>query len=152
MLMIVMMVMVVIMLMVMVMSLFHLILQIQHVVFHDFQYLFPSKLCRRCGHDMSLIIQSAQGLHRFIHLILRRNVRSAENDGAGILYLILIEFSEISQIHLAFIHISHCDMTVQKQVAFFLYPFHSLHHIGKHTDAGGLDDDTIRMVGVNHFL
>ena len=51
-----------------------------------------------------------------VHLLLGNTIYMAQDDGTGILYLVIEEFAEILHIHLAFLRIYYCGKSIQLYV------------------------------------
>ena len=143
---------IVIMVMVMLMGLFQQFLgQISLLVFHNSFDLGRLQLLHRSGNDAGSLVQSADQLDGFLYLFLIRHIGTTQNDRSCIGDLIREKFSEISQIHLAFFNIGHSSIAVQYNITFIFYVFYGFDNVGQLTNAGGLDDDPVRMILFHHF-
>ena len=67
-------------------------------------------------------------------------------------YLIVEELAEILHIHFAFLSIYHNDGAVNMNIHGPCHIFHCFYHIGKLAHTGGLDQDAVRSIGIQHFL
>ena len=79
-------------------------------------------------------------------LFLCHALCSAQNDRTGIFYLIVIELTKGSHIHLDLCSIGYCDQTVHFQLCSFCCIFHCFSYIRQFAYSGWLDDNTIRMI------
>ena len=154
---VVVMIMIMIMMMVMVVMVLFLVFHETQVDFnslHGLQELLASQLGRRGGYDGGMRIQSPQKLQSLSNLLIAGLLRvgSAENDGAGGFYLILEEFAEILQIHLAFQDVHHGGGTIHHHLGLLRHSFYGMDHIRELAYTGGLNDDSLRMVLIDYLL
>ena len=83
------------------------VLQGLHPLLHHLQDFLSLQLRDRGGDEAGVPVDSADQLHRLVHLLPGSLVHPAEDDGVGVLQLILKELSEVAQVHLTLGHIRH---------------------------------------------
>ena len=93
----------------------------------------------------------AQQRHGSSQLFFGHILRAAQNDRAGMLDLVEEELAEVLDVHLALGHISHGYKAVQLHRHVLGYAFHRVDHIGKLAYAGGLDQNTVGVIGFDHL-
>ena len=77
----------------------------------------------------------------------------AEEDSGGVLHLVVEELAKVLHIDLALHRVHHGDKAVQFQGGTAVpHPLHGGDDIGQLAHAGGLDDDTVGRIGVQHLL
>ncbi len=114
---------------------------------------FSVQLCKRRCDDRRLLVVLANQRDRLINLLLRSLVGARQNDGAGILNLVDKELAEILKINsrLRRIHNRHCtaQLHVRNLCSGLL---DGTHHIVELADAGGLDQNALRLIGLHNLL
>ena len=145
-------VMVMMVLMVMVVMLLHQ--RLCHVfLLHRMAQLLAAQFIPGGNHDGCIVILLTQQRNCRLQLFLGHLLGTAEDDGAGVFHLIVIELAEVLHVdlHLAAVH--HGDGAVQRHAAALLRSlFRCGDHIGELTHAGGLDQNTIGVELLLHFL
>ena len=121
-------------------------------ILHHFQKLFTLQLVNGRGDDRCFFVQTPQHLHRLRNLRFVRNVRTAHDDRAGAFHLIVEEFTEITHVHFALLRIHHRRVAVQHHLRdVCLDILHRHNNIRELADAGGLDQNPLRMIRLDHF-
>ena len=86
-----------------------------------------------------------QNGNRRVEFFLRDGSGAAEDDGRGRFDLVGVEFAEIFHIDLALVGVRHGDETAKLQVR-RLHALHGSYHVAELADAGGLDQNTVRVI------
>ena len=103
--------------------------------FHGRQQLLAVQFVPRGRHNGGGGVLLPQQGHTGIQLFLAHTGSPAQNNGAGVLHLIIEKLAKVSHIHLAFLCIHYCGVAVQLDVYIFLNTLYSLDHVGKLTYA-----------------
>ena len=156
------MVMLVLMIMVMVMMMLMLIVHafkhlLQHVLqfvrtFDRLKHILTVQLLQRCGNDRSFIIVFSHNVHCRIQLLTLYLISPAQNDRAGIFNLIHKKLAEILGIHLCLGCIHHSNCTVHLNIQILRHIFHCAQYVRELADTGGLDQNTLRRIFLDHIL
>ncbi len=147
------MVMVVLMLMVMMLDLRHQLPGQVPPALHGLQDLLAGQLVPGGGEDGGLLVFLPEEPDRPVQLGGVQVLGAGEDDGAGVLHLVVEELAEVFHIHLGLGGVHHGDEAVQPQLrGVFPHPLHGGDHVGQLAHAGGLDDDTVRGVVRQHLL
>ena len=109
------------------------------------------QLVPRGGDDGGSLIVLADQLDALVDLVLVHVLGTAEQDGLGALDLIAEELAEVADIHLALDHVDHSSAAAQLQVMGFGSLGYHAADVGQLAHAGRLDDDAVRMIGVDQF-
>ena len=142
---------VVVMMMVMMLFLFYL-RKVDDGTFHRIEYFLTTQYFNRCGNNVCFRIQFAEHLYCCLYFFRIGFIGTAQDDGSCALYLILEEFTEVSEIHFAFHNVDYGCCGIQGYACFFFYTVYSLDDVGEFTYAGRLDDDAVRVIfGDNIF-
>ena len=97
-----------------------------------------------------LLPQQGHGLGQ---LLLAELLGTAEDDGAGVLHLVVIELTEVLHIGFALGGVGHGDGAAQHHLRLALgHIYHGLCHIRQLPHAGGLDQDPVRMELLLHLV
>ena len=107
--------------------------------------------CPGSGDDGSLCIVLSQQLHGSIQLLLRDGIGTGQDDGGSRLDLVVVELTEVLAVDLHLTGVNHSYGVTQGH---FLvgHLVHSTDDIGQLANAGGLNQNPVRMVLVNHLL
>ena len=124
----------------------------QRVQLHGGEDLVAGNLAPVGGDDDRLPVLGPEQVHRLLQLVLLHVAGAAEDDGAGVLHLVVKELAEVLHIHLALFGVDHRDGAAQLEVGVLRHPAHRLGHVGQLAHAGGLDDDAVGRVGLQHLL
>ena len=103
------------------------------------------------GDDHRIRVMLPQQRHARLPLFLAHTVGAAENDAAGMLHLIVIEFAKILHIHLAFGRIRHCGKGVETHLR-ALHLTDCPNHIAELSYAGGLNQNPVGVQLLQHLL
>ena len=117
---------------------------------HGLQQLCAGKILPGSRYHRCIGIVLPQQRNGCIQLCLGNHIRTGKDDRFGGFDLIVIELAEILHIHLDLAGINHSDGTAQRN-CIIGHLFHSCDHIGKLANAGGLDDDPIRSILIDHL-
>ena len=104
----------------------------------------------RGGDDSRLGVMLTQKCYRLFKLFLVHARRAAENDGARVCDLVTVELAEIFKIYAALGGVGDGGEAVEKHVL-SSNALHGVDHVGKLTDARGLDKNTVGMEFVKHL-
>ncbi len=118
-------------------------------IFDRFSDLCAGELLPRCGDDLGVIVDLADQLDRGVELALGDVAGTGQDDGAGILDLVLVELLEVLEVDLALAGIDNGDGAADLGALDLL---DSSYNIRKLADAGWLDEDTVRRELVDNFL
>ena len=129
-----------------------LLLQRRGVLLHDLQELGAVDLVFRRRDDGRLRVESPDLFHSLLHFGIIRNVCTAQDDSSSRLHLVSIELAKVLQVHFAFLYIHHCGGAVQHHVRICLHALNRFLDVGELSDSGWLNEDPVRMVGVNDLF
>ncbi len=118
-------------------------------IFDRFSDLCAGELLPRCGDDLGVVVDLADQFDRGIELALGDVAGTGQDDGAGILDLVLVELLEVLEVDLALAGIDNGDGAADLGALDLL---DSSYNIRKLADAGWLDEDTVRRELVDNFL
>ena len=119
-------------------------------VFHRLKYLFAGKLVHRSGYNNGILIMLAKERNSLGNLFLARLIGMRKNYGRSVGYLIIIKFTEITDIHLALACVGNGGEAIKDRIG-ALKLLNRLDYIGKLAYARGLDYDSIGGVLVKHL-
>ena len=143
----------VMMVVVLVLDLLHQLVGQVLAALHSGENLRPGELVPGGGKDSGFGVLLPQQGHRSVQLLLVDFLGAGQNNGAGVLHLVVEELTEVFHINLGLGGIYHGDKAVQMQVrGLRLDPLHSGHHVGQLAHPGGLDDDAGGGVIGQHLL
>ena len=145
----------VMMLMVVVMMLMLFFQQFQRLcqsilALNGFQQLGAGELIPGGSDDDGGGILFTQQCHAGIQLVLLHALGAAEDDGAGVFYLIVVELTEVLHVHLALVGICHGGEAVEFYVV-HLQTADCGDDIAELAHAGGFDEDAVGGVGLHHL-
>ena len=83
---------------------------------------------------------------------MRQTARPAQNDGSRTGDLVTEKLSEVLDIHPALGSIHNRHRAVDRHIHVGSHVVHRTDHIGELSDAGWLNQHSLRCVGVDHFL
>ena len=121
------------------------------LVLHGLEDQLARQLRPRGGDDGRVRVVLAQELDGVEELLLLHPVRAAEDDGRGVLDLIVEELAEVLHVDLALGRVRHGDEGVQLQVV-VVQTLHRADDVGELAHAGRLDDDAVRLELGHHLL
>ena len=119
-------------------------------LFHRVQKLHAGERVPRRGDDGGLFVVPAQQRNGRGQFILRQVLRAAQNDGAGVLDLVVVKFTEVFHINAAFGCIRHGDEARKLHIG--MQSLNGADDVGQLAHAGRLDEDTVGMVFVQYLL
>ena len=99
-------------------------------VFHCLKDLFTRKLVHRSGYNNGILIMLAKERNGLGNLLLARLIGMRKNYGGSVGYLIVIEFTEITDIHLALARIGNGGEAIKYRIG-ALKLLNRLDYIGK---------------------
>ena len=120
------------------------------LVLHRLENLCAGELIPRGGNDGGVLVVLAQQSDAGFKLFGLDTVRAAQNDGVCVLDLVVIELAEILHIHFALVCIGNGGEAIQRNV-FHVQVLHGTDHIAQLAYAGRLDQNTVRVVGLQHL-
>ena len=121
------------------------------LTFHGLQQLLTGQFTPGSGNHSSLCIMLSQHLHSSIQLLLGDGIGTGEDDGGSGLHLVVIELTKVLHIDLYLTGIHHRHGIAQGHVVAH-HLVDSTDDIGQLAHAGGLDENAVWMVLVNHLL
>ena len=83
------------------------------LLFHDVEDLLSIQLIPVCCHDIGIFVKLSQHCHYLVQLLLAHALNVAEDNGAGVLNLVLVELAEVLHVHLALLGVNYCCETVK---------------------------------------
>ena len=86
-----------------------------------------------------------------MELFLLHVLGAAEDDGAGVLDLVVEELTKVLHIHLALLGVDHGHCAAQLHFAFLGHVAHRFGHVRELTNAGWLDEDPVGVVLLQHL-
>ena len=120
------------------------------LVLHRFENLCAGELIPRGGNDGGVLVVLAQQSDAGFKLFGLDTVRAAQNDGVCVLDLVVIELAEVLHIHFALVCIGNGGEAIQRNV-FHVQVLHGTDHIAQLAYAGRLDQNAVRVVGLQHL-
>ena len=120
------------------------------LVLHRLENLCAGELIPRGGNDGGVLVVLAQQSDAGFKLFGLDTVRAAQNDGVCVLDLIVIELAEVLHIHFALVCIGNGGEAIQRNV-FHVQVLHGTDHIAQLAYAGRLDQNAVRVVGLQHL-
>ena len=119
--------------------------------FHGRQQLLAVQFVPRGRHNGGGGVLLPQQGHTGIQLFLAHPGRTAQNNGAGVLHLVIEELTEVSHIHLGLGGIHHGGKTVQHHIV-HLQVLHRPDDIAEFAHTRGFNEDTVGVIGIHHLL
>ena len=120
------------------------------LVLHRLENLCAGELIPRGGNDGGVLVVLAQQSDAGFKLFGLDTVRAAQNDGVCVLDLVVIELAEVLHIHFALVCIGNGGEAIQRNV-FHVQVLHGTDHIAQLAYAGRLDQNAVRVVGLQHL-
>ena len=121
------------------------------LVLHRLENLCAGELIPRGGNDGGILVVLAQQSDAGFKLFGLDTVRAAQNDGVCVLDLVIIELAEVLHIHFALVCIGNGGEAIQRNV-FHVQVLHGTDHIAQLAYAGRLDQNAVRVVGLQHLM
>ena len=118
--------------------------------FHSRQQLLAVQFVPRGRHNGGGGVLLPQQGHTGIQLFLAHPGRTAQNNGAGMLHLVIEELTEVSHIHLGLGGIHHGGKTVQHHIVHFQV-LHRPDDIAEFAHTRGFNEDTVGVIGIHHL-
>ena len=118
--------------------------------FHGRQQLLPVQFVPRGRHDGRGRVLFPQQRNAGIQLVLLHPAGAAQNNGAGVLHLVIEKLAEILHIHLGLGGVHHGGKAVQHHIR-HLQILHRTDNVAQLSDAGRLDKDAVGVIGVHHL-
>ena len=119
--------------------------------FHGLQKLLTCQLRPGSGDQGGSLIVLPQQLHRRIQLGLRNGIGTGQNDGGSSLDLVVIELAKVLHIDLDLTCIGNRHTIAQTDVLVGDL-FHRCNNVGQLAHTGGLDDDPVRVILLDHLI
>ena len=120
------------------------------LVLHRLENLCAGELIPRGGNDGGVLVVLAQQSDAGFKLFGLNTVRAAQNDGVCVLDLVVIELAEVLHVHFALVCIGNGGEAIQRNV-FHVQVLHGTDHIAQLAYAGRLDQNAVRVVGLQHL-
>ena len=120
------------------------------LVLHRLENLCAGELIPRGGNDGGILVVLAQQSNAGFKLFGLNTVRAAQNDGVCVLDLVVIELAEVLHVHFALVCIGNGGEAIQRNV-FHVQVLHGTDHIAQLAYAGRLDQNAVRVVGLQHL-
>ena len=118
-------------------------------IFDRFSDLCAGELLPRCGDDLGVVVDLADQFDRGVELALGDVAGTGQDDGAGILDLVLVELLEVLEVDLALAGVDDGNSAADLGALDLL---DSSNYIRELADAGWLDEDTVGGELVDDFL
>ena len=120
---------------------------------HGGDDLSPGELVPGCGENGGLGVLGAQQIDGGVQLALVHALGAGEEDGGGVLHLVVEELAEVLHVDPGLGGVHHGDEAVELKLrGLLLHPLHGGDHVGQFSYAGGLDDDAVGGVVLQHLL
>ena len=120
------------------------------LVLHRLENLCAGELIPRGGNDGGVLVVLAQQSNAGFKLFGLDTVRAAQNDGVCVLDLVVIELAEVFHVHFALVCIGNGGEAIQRNV-FHVQVLHGTDHIAQLAYTGRLDQNAVRVVGLQHL-
>ena len=120
------------------------------LVLHRLENLCAGEQIPRGGNDGGVLVVLAQQSDAGFKLFGLDTVRAAQNDGVCVLDLVVIELAEVLHVHFALVCIGNGGEAIQRNV-FHVQVLHGTDHIAQLAYAGRLDQNAVRVVGLQHL-
>ena len=120
------------------------------LVLHRLENLCAGELIPRGGNDGGVLVVLAQQSDAGFKFFGLDTVRAAQNDGVCVLDLVVIELAEVLHVHFALVCIGNGGEAIQRNV-FHVQVLHGTDHIAQLAYAGRLDQNAVRVVGLQHL-
>ena len=120
------------------------------LVLHRLENLCAGELIPRGGNDGGVLVVLAQQSDAGFKLFGLDTIRAAQNDGVCVLDLVVIELAEVLHVHFALVCIGNGGEAIQRNV-FHVQVLHGTDHIAQLAYAGRLDQNAVRVVGLQHL-
>ena len=117
---------------------------------HSFQQLRAGQFRPGSGHQRRVSVVLPKQGNSSVQLGLGDGIGTGEDDGAGGFDLVVVELAEVLHIHLHLAGIRYRYGIPQRYII-GNHLFHSRYHIAELAYAGGLDNDTVRTVLLDHL-
>ena len=120
---------------------------------HGGDDLGPGELVPGGGEDGGLGILGAQQIDGGVQLALVHALGTGEEDGGGVLHLVVEELAEVLHVDPGLGGVHHGDEAVELELrGLLLHPLHGGDHVGQFSYAGGLDDNPVGGVVLQHLF
>ena len=119
--------------------------------FHGRQQLLAVQFVPRGRHNGGGGVLLPQQGHTGIQLFLAHTGSPAQNNGAGMLHLVIEELAKVFHIHLGFGSVHHGGKAVQHHIVHFQV-LHRTNYIAQLAHAGRLDQNAVGVIGLHHLL
>ena len=120
---------------------------------HGGDDLGPGELVPGGGEDGGLGVFGAQQIDGGVQLALVHALGAGEENGGGVFHLVVEELAEVLHVDPGLGGVHHGDEAVELKLrGLLLHPLHGGDHVGQFSYAGGLDDDAVGGVVLQHLL
>ena len=121
------------------------------MTFHGLLQLRSGQFLPRGSYQHGALIVLTKQRYGLVQLILHNIPGAGKDDGRGSLDLIIVELTKVLHIHLDLAGIHNSNLVANSYIVTGNL-FHRSHNIGQLAHAGGLDDNTVRMVLCDDLL
>jgi hypothetical protein len=121
------------------------------MTFHSLLQLRSGQFLPRGSYQHGALIVLTKQRYGLVQLILHNIPGAGKDDGRGSLDLIIVELTKVLHIHLDLAGIHNSNLVANSYIVTGNL-FHRSHNIGQLAHAGGLDDNTVRMVLCDDLL
>ena len=118
--------------------------------FHGRQQLLAVQFVPRGRHNGGGGVLLPQQGHTGIQLFLAHTGSPAQNNGAGVLHLIIEKLAKVFHIHLGFGSVHHSGKSVQHHIVHFQV-LHRPDDIAEFAHTRGFNEDTVGVIGIHHL-
>ena len=120
---------------------------------HGGDDLGPGELVPGCGENGGLGVLGAQQIDGGVQLALVHALGAGEENGGGVFHLVVEELAEVLHVDPGLGGVHHGDEAVELKLrGLLLHPLHGGDHVGQFSYAGGLDDDAVGGVVLQHLF
>ena len=124
---------------------------LQRVLFlHGLQHLGSGQILPGGGDDGGGLVVAAQQGHNILQLLFGHSGGAGQDDAAGVFDLVVEELTEVLHIHLALVGVGHGGEAVEDGLLHF-QPLNGADNVGQLAHTGGLDQDAVGVVLLQHL-
>ena len=120
------------------------------LLFHGHQHLGAGQFLPGGGDDGGGLVVLAQQSHGILQFLFAHAGGAGQHDAAGVGDLVVEELTEVLHIHLALARVGHGGKAVEDGL-FHLQTLHGADDVGQFAHTGGLDEDAVGMVLLQHL-
>ena len=120
------------------------------LLLHGLQHLLAGEIFPGSGDDRGSLVVGAQQGNHILQLLFAHAGSAGKHDAAGMLDLVVEELTEVLHIHLALVGVCHGGEAVENGL-FHLQALDGTDHVRQLAHAGGLDEDPVGMILLQHL-